>query len=67
MTKEKKERWFKLVLFGVLLSALSAILLSVGGCACFERSRVEARADYHVLARDASVSIVAVGYTKGSE
>lgn len=67
MTKEKKERWLDLVLFGVFWGALIALLLSVGGCACFEQSRVEARADYHVLARDASVSIVAVGYTKGSE
>ena len=48
----------KYALFLLLSAALSA-----GGCACFQSGRVEARADYHVLAGDATVSLVAVGYT----
>ncbi len=45
-------------LFAVLLGLLTS------GCACFEKARVEARADYRVLAEDATVSIVAVGYVR---
>ncbi len=47
----------------IIWALLGAMLLSVGGCACFQHSRVEARADYHILAGDATVSLVAVGYT----
>ena len=60
----KKSRFFDLALCAFFLAALIAVLLSVGGCACFKSGKVEARASYNVIARDCDVSLVAVGYVR---
>lgn len=59
----KKEYYVLHFIHAFCWAFLIALLLSVGGCACFQSGRIEARADYHIMAEDATVSIVAVGYT----
>ena len=58
------QEWGLRLLFCLICALLIALIMSVGGCALFQGGRVEARADYHVVAEDCSVSIVAVGYVK---
>jgi len=58
----ESERVSQQVVLFLCLLAIVALLVSVGGCSLFRGSRVEARADYNVVAQDCSVSLVAVGY-----
>jgi len=55
-------RLVDLIAFLICLILLIAVLSTVGGCALFRGGRVEARADYNVVAQDCAVSLVAVGY-----
>jgi len=57
-----RERVLEIALCALCWAAFVALILSVGGCALFRWGRVEARADYNVIADDCSVSLVAVGY-----